>query len=184
VGVHWTDEDPDCRHEGYARAVGAHGRLVTPDGGAAWWTAYTDDAEPADVAGLCAYCACGWIGEAVTPLVRDDAGRVLIDESEDAALIDHHRHVREVAGTARLRGMSDRVRSIVREVATTEELSALARLGLVALAQQTAAETTPSLVRQARAGGASWSQVGAALGITRQAAQQRYGAADVAEVTV
>lgn len=33
----------------------------------------------------------------------------------------------------------------------------------------------PELARACRAGGNSWAQIGKALGITRQAAQQRYG---------
>lgn len=39
-------------------------------------------------------------------------------------------------------------------------------------------ETVPSLVKQARLSGASWTQIGLALGVTRQAAQQRYAAVE------
>lgn len=37
-------------------------------------------------------------------------------------------------------------------------------------------EVTRRFAARARAGGLSWSTIGAALGITRQAAQQRFGA--------
>jgi hypothetical protein len=37
----------------------------------------------------------------------------------------------------------------------------------------------PALVRQARLAGASWTEIGNALGVTRQAAQQRYSGVEI-----
>jgi hypothetical protein len=47
-----------------------------------------------------------------------------------------------------------------------------------AVALSCAEEHVGRSVRRARAGGASWSQVGEALGISRQAAQQRYASTE------
>ncbi len=69
------------------------------------------------------------------------------------------------------------VTDLVRAIEARHE-SALDRLGeavvLAAHLQATADELLDHFVRQARATGASWSAVGAALGVTKQAAQQRF----------
>jgi hypothetical protein len=58
---------------------------------------------------------------------------------------------------------------------TTEDRSAvLEEVGVAALAYDTARRALEEAVGQARAHGFSWSEVGGALGITRQAAFQRF----------
>lgn len=47
----------------------------------------------------------------------------------------------------------------------------------VAAARRYLDELTTAAVRSARIDGASWAQIGTGLGITKQAAQQRYGKA-------
>lgn len=57
----------------------------------------------------------------------------------------------------------------------------LAEIASVRWQLREVAERLPPLVAAARAGGATWSQVGAAHGISRQAAQQRYDQSEVSE---
>lgn len=54
----------------------------------------------------------------------------------------------------------------------TDDLDAVHALGL---AVQTVESATRTAVERARAAGATWEQVGHALAVTKQAAQQRYG---------
>lgn len=52
---------------------------------------------------------------------------------------------------------------------------AVSRIRRAALARAEAAEVEASAVREARAAGASWVEIGDALGVTKQAAQMRFG---------
>ena len=56
-----------------------------------------------------------------------------------------------------------------------EDGAPLERIHRAALARAEAAELEAVAVREARAAGASWSQIGDALGVTKQAAQMRFG---------
>lgn len=51
----------------------------------------------------------------------------------------------------------------------------LSQLTRAAATETTARKTTNDLARQARADGRTWEQIGGAVGITRQSAQQRWG---------
>lgn len=53
--------------------------------------------------------------------------------------------------------------------------SKLQNLGLMAASARELEQRLAGAVAGARAEGASWAQIGASLGITRQAAQQKYG---------
>lgn len=59
---------------------------------------------------------------------------------------------------------------------TTEHTVAeqIATLSAMALQRQIIDQALSALVADARANGATWGDIGAALGITRQAAHQRY----------
>lgn len=56
-----------------------------------------------------------------------------------------------------------------------ESVTALARLRMLAAEQRRAEARIGAAVRSAREGGMSWAQIGTALGVTKQAAQQRWG---------
>ena len=58
----------------------------------------------------------------------------------------------------------------------TEKLEATARIIEAADRQLAAAAALNRTVREARRAGLSWTEVGAVLGISKQAAQQRFGA--------
>lgn len=50
-----------------------------------------------------------------------------------------------------------------------------ARIRRATLARAEVAELEAAAVREARSAGASWSEIGDALGVTKQAAQMRFG---------
>ena len=57
-------------------------------------------------------------------------------------------------------------------------MTSLAELAEVAGRRNATEQRTAELVAAARADGATWQQIGQALGVTRQAAQMRYGRKD------
>ncbi len=71
----------------------------------------------------------------------------------------------------------DKMRSAVGRTGTVRKLpgAELAELMAAATELSDAEERVVSALRNARGAGASWAQVGDALGISRQAAQQRFG---------
>jgi hypothetical protein len=182
MGVHWTREDPNYEHEGFAVLVGVDGAEVPNPDGVAWFTlpAVTAEPNPA-VKGLRAVCGCGWRGEEITgPVLKPGTALVDVDAWEDAALIAHHGHVREVAGSAQLLAMRVHVIARVAEIATADNLRALDRLRLLVEVERKAGAWRGELISEARSQGAEWAEIGAALGTSKQAAQQRYGSQVVA----
>ena len=59
------------------------------------------------------------------------------------------------------------------------DISALGRLAELALDRRELESQIGATVGDARRAGRSWAQIGAALGVTKQAAQQRYGDPDL-----
>lgn len=177
MSVQWTAEDPDGEHEGDAVLVGVDGAEVPDPTGEAWWTLPQVTAEPnPGIKGLRAVCACGWRGEAVTGCVlKPGTDLVDVDGWEDAALVAHHDHVREVAGTRRQRALRQSMLAGVAEIATASELRAVDRLRLLVGVERGAGAWRGPLVAEARSQGSDWAEIGEALGTSKQAAQQRYG---------
>lgn len=184
MGVYWTAEDPDYEHEGYAVAVDAAGNELPNPRGVTWSSLLDNGAAPAGMVGLRAVCdrhgERDWTGFAVLPFIVDDAGRVDVEASEDAVLVHHHDHVRAIAGTAMVRDLRLAALRGVAEVAGAEGLRAIDRLRVLVEIERDAGRRRADLVTAARAEGADWSEVGGALGTSKQAAQQRYGSPAVA----
>lgn len=101
------------------------------------------------VTGWLPRCSCGWSGTEVP--VAEDAGkwREPSDDQEDALMDEWRRHIAPFTRTARVRDLADRVAELSSDLAAA--------------------------VREAKGQGASWTDLGRALGVSKQAAQQRYG---------
>jgi hypothetical protein len=177
VAVHWTKEDPAYEHEGTAVLIGADGNDVPNPRGVAWFTLPEVTAEPnPNVKGLQAVCGCGWQGAEITgPVLKPDTNLVDVDAWEDAALIAHHNHVREAAGTELQRKLSLATASAIVGIATAEGLRGIDRLRLLVEAERSAGSWRADAVAEARSQGSEWSEIGDALLTSKQAAQQRYG---------
>lgn len=72
-------------------------------------------------------------------------------------------------------GFRDIERMIILAERHTNYGNPLSALATARIAAEALDDATRHLVMRARLEGSSWSTVGAALGITKQAAQQRYG---------
>lgn len=185
MGVYWTNEDPGYEHEGYAVAVDAAGAEWPNPKGNTWSSLLgADDVAPAGMVGLRAVCDCrgkerGWTSDVTVPFLFKASGQVDIDASEDAALALHHDHVRAVAGTATVRDLRLAGLRGVMEIARAEGVRAVDRLRVLVEVERDAGNRRGELVAAARAEGAEWSEIGAALGTSKQAAQQRYGSSAV-----
>lgn len=185
MGVYWTAEDPDYDHEGYAVAVDADGNEWPNPKGYTWSSLLDNGAPPAGMVGLRAACDCrgkrdGWASSVTLAFITDDAGRVDVETSEDAVLVHHHDHVRQVAGTAMVRDLRLQGMRGVMEIARADGVRAIDRLRVLVEVERDAGSRRAELVSAARAEGAEWAEVGAALGTSKQAAQQRYGSPVVA----
>src|SRR5687768_6453268 len=103
--------------------------------------------------------------------------RCYYDDARHRQLRPHCEGVAVVAdGPSRLCAACDAMRSSVGKgtVARTVPGAALARLIDAARAAAAADHQLADAARAARDGGASWTQIGDALGLTRQAAHQRW----------
>lgn len=112
-----------------------------------------------------AQCSCGWTGPTDHP--PDEMGRI-------SAISDWVAHMRPLWAAAPPRWLlnrSDSLRESVIELAGSWPLQALGILAHLERWQRTATEEA---VARARDAGSSWADIGAALGITRQSAHERF----------
>ena len=112
---------------------------------------YDDDrTRPAsDVIGHVAACACGWRGPIQRGLPRDEWG-YLDDSTDENRIIEAwRRHIEPEKHTELVAEAAERYAAAGRDL--------------------------DDAVREARASGASWADIGRAVGITRQSARERWG---------
>ncbi|RPK70073.1 hypothetical protein EES45_36150 [Streptomyces sp. ADI97-07] len=183
----WVTEDG--RHEGYAVAVLAGGRDATAEdnpvsGNTAWWCFDGQDGRPLAV-GVRAGCDCyaadssrvtrTWRGSTVHPVVFGDdeategftgpSGPYAEWENTHLAPADNATVPGDV--TALLIQVRERLTALAAE-------RPLAALTAVARLEATAAAAGISAAAAAQRRGASWTDIGKAVGTTKQAAHQRF----------
>ncbi|WP_404953142.1 hypothetical protein [Streptomyces sp. 147326] len=182
----WATEDG--RHEGYAVAVLADGREATAadnpgTGNAAWWCFDGRDGRPLAV-GVRAGCDCRdgrgrtaaeWRGAMVHPVDFGDTettenwedGRGPFAEWEAV----HARPATAAAVPDEAAALLDEARTLLAQLAEERPLAALRAVArLEALAEQAGRAAAGAAQR----GGESWTGIGKALGVSKQAAHQRF----------
>lgn len=181
----WATDDG--RHEGYAVAVLADGTDAAaadnPSGGSAWWSFDGRDGRPLAV-GVRAACDCyladgirprsDWRGATVFPV--DFGADFELAEGDDSRgpyaewWTTHVTPAEATTVPGDVTELLDAVRIRLAELAAERPLAALTAVArLDGLAQ--AAGVRAAGAAQQR--GASWSDIGTALGVTKQAAHQR-----------
>jgi hypothetical protein len=113
-----------------------------------------------------ASCSCGWRGTDDRP--PNDTGRM----SATSDWVAHMQPLWAAAPPGWLVNRSDALRQALADLAESWPLQAMGVLADIERWQKT---LTADAVTAARAKGASWAEIGAALGITKQSAHERFG---------
>lgn len=141
-----ADDEPLADHEGYVA-------YILEDGSSAGgtWTAEIDER----IAGWRAECSCGgWHGPTFQAGAGDGRTRIPDDRQHDRVMLDWE--------TAHARPL-------------LVDLEVRSRLGRLSEQLRTAEARLRQAVEQYRAEGITWGQIGQALGVSRQAAWNRFG---------
>jgi hypothetical protein len=129
------------------------------------------DFDPRDVAdSMRAACPCGWRGTVLAPVPVPD-GTDLDAAAEEIWERDHLPTVQDPQPPAELTAALDTVRRLLREYATVEPLTATRLAGDL---EHEAGSILKEAVSAARWRHATWESIGTTLGVTRQAAYQRF----------
>ncbi len=112
-----------------------------------------------------AVCTCGWAG--ADDLPADETGRMRASSEWLAHMQPHF----AAAPPDWMLARSDSLRAAIAELTTRSPLQSLGVLADVERWQRVLLEEA---VAAARAGGASWVEIGQALGITKQSAHERF----------
>ncbi|MFJ4781306.1 hypothetical protein [Streptomyces sp. NPDC088762] len=179
----WTTEDG--LHEGYAVAVLADGREATADdnptsGNTGWWNFDGKDGRPLAV-GVRAGCNCydargrevrQWRGETVHPVDFGDTEGREAGRGPFAEWQTLHAHPATAAAVPdEADALLDEARTLLAQLADQRPLAALT---VVARLEALAEGAGRAAAGAAQRGGESWTGIGKALGVSKQAAHQRF----------
>ncbi|MEJ3746309.1 hypothetical protein WEI85_23835 [Actinomycetes bacterium KLBMP 9797] len=123
------------------------------------------EADAGAAVGYRAMCSCGWIGAA-------DYGPT--DEGRMSATSDWTRHMGPLWAAAPPRWLLNRADSLRVSLSELVPQWPLQALGVLAEVDRWQRSLVEEAVAAARANGASWADIGAALGITKQSAHERF----------
>jgi hypothetical protein len=121
--------------------------------------------EGTEPVGYRAMCTCGWIGASDYPPA---------DEGKMSATSDWAQHMKPLWATAPPRWLLNRSEAFRDSLAELVEQWPLQALGVLAELERWHRPLVAEAVAQARSDGASWVEIGAALGITKQSAHERF----------
>lgn len=174
------EEEGAYEHEGYNVGVlpdGTSPTYLIGDHTAVrhWWGVWSgpDEGAPTEPAvALRPTCECGWTGTDVpiTPGAEFD------EDDYDAATRDQwEAHVDQVVAGRRGRDTRHQAKSAAD--ALTQGVHPVDALAALTDVQRYIERLTTKTVADAEASGASWSQIGGALGVAKQTAHRKYGKA-------
>ena len=168
--MQWVDESG--RHQGYVAAVPADGGEPRPlPDGNEWWR-YNGADGPRAVA-VRGACECGWRGTQEHPVDFGDDEKTEAYEARTGPFADWEYHVTQAEGLVPY-DVEQMIAALQRRVAELSERQPLTALRAVARIETLARDSGLHAVGMARAGLVSWAAVGQSLGISRQAAHERF----------
>jgi hypothetical protein len=175
--VHDVPADDLYDHEGYTVACAADGtQLLRPDGsGSSIWFAFDGTKGYPRAERVKAACECGWQAAASFPLDWDVEIEVTEgDEDGTGPYLQWTEHIEELRGTRVPadfnRALAD-LRNVLSELTTASPLAAVQAAKLM---EASGAFWLTESVKAAKSGGASWTEVGKALGTSKQNAHERF----------
>ncbi|WP_380286498.1 hypothetical protein [Kitasatospora purpeofusca] len=135
------------------------------------------DPEHPHVTGIAAGCQCGWNSDIIHPYL--DASGEAADQAEiDAEKQWETEHIADLADTAVPYALADQIRSVGRQLdALIEADKPMAALAAIRLSGGYFARQARDAALRASFLDNSWAEIGEALGISKQAAWERYGKA-------
>lgn len=165
----------NTQHEGYVLPLFADGQEGSgTSSGRGYHVGEYDGTDAGDwrpsseVTGWVAACECGWRG---LPWARDSSG-----SNVDACVVDHMKRVIHLGHAAEWADLDDDAESAVigQWRAHIAPWKSLEDVGDLAARYAEVGRELDAAVASARSGGATWADVGRAVGITRQSARERW----------
>ncbi|MFF8293640.1 hypothetical protein ACF068_31150 [Streptomyces sp. NPDC016309] len=130
------------------------------------WTYFDGEQAPAAPA-LRAICSCGWVGPTVHVIDRTRT----VEQNEKALRDEWSRHASEAA-LEPANGVLTELIAMLNRLTVDDPRAALTMAGVLERASR---DLQAAAAESARAAGDSWIVVGAALGVSKQAAHERFG---------
>ena len=151
-------------HEGYAARKLPDGTMTGS------WTA-----ETAQFTAYIAACDCAGPGSSWTQWYGPTE-HPPTDEGHEAALDEWERvHAHPLLAETAPAGLDDTVTALLKRLALLAQDRPVGVLGTLRRIERATDDVLDDAVRNARAAGKSWSEIGTAMGMSKQAAQQRFG---------
>lgn len=167
----WTDESG--RHTGYLAAVLADGGEPAPptEGRKPWW--FYNGADGPRAVAVKGACGCGWRGAEGHPIVWGDDEVTEGYDARTGPYADWEYHVTLAEGSVPY-DVEQMIAALERRVEELSRQQPVTALRVAARVEKAAPHVTLGAVRAARQGLVSWEAIGRALGVSRQAAHERF----------
>jgi hypothetical protein len=174
--VHDVPADDLYDHEGYTVACAADGtQLLPPDGSNKGWWNFTGENSYPRAERVKAACECGWQAAASFPLDWTASWEVIEgDEDGTGPFLQWSQHIEELRGTQVPADINQALADLRKTLSELTAASPLAAVQAAKLMEASGAFWLTEAVKAAKSGGASWTEVGKALGTSKQNAHERF----------
>lgn len=175
----WQSEELGIEHEGFVVAVMSDGNepapLISKNGAALreWWRYDGKEGRPRAVACRAA-CECGWTGASIFPVdFADEDGTQDGLDGAPGPYGEWKLHTLQLAGDVIPQDVADTIATLRRMLADLNQHRPLAGVAAAAQVEKMGTAALQRAVTSARLT-ESWEGIGRALGVSRQAAHQRF----------